>query len=324
MRFTLRLAENTDLDWCAATIRDGFQYHPELRALLPRLWAELLDADAMTMVLVLDDFHRTRVAFGAAVIVSDEFVQEPSYGRDPYVAVRLLQRERGGQSPYILRPEQIRAINCPEHGVNLCVLHYVENVPGLTHELARPVRDKAVSALVETQSGFAAKRMCFELFGRRDDVAYAERMGVNIRTEYSAFFQNAGSKPPPEDWPFLGELTRQEAEQQWGSPVSALFSYSPPVIFFSPMQLRVLHRSYRGHSDHRIANDSNLAPVTIREHWKAIFNRVLELQRQGVFREPVIKQAGVAGQRYDLFHYLQQHPEELRPVHKRCPGKSRR
>ena len=279
MRFSRRLVTVRDLKWCSDILEDGFENRLDLRSRLPELWAGLLSSSALTMIVVQDDAAQRRVAFGAGVIVPDEFVTLARQAHRPHVGVALIEKEARQPGVHVLRPDQIRKVNHPGHGVNLLILHYSEAVDQYGRDELRLVRDKSLQALVELQAGYAMKEVLFEFYGE-DDLPYCHVMGMNLRDTYEQYYLPGSIPVPPrEKRPFLVGLARDEMEAKWGSPVASLFTYARPYFFFTPAQQNVLIRALLGESDAEICDDLCIMNSTIREHWKAIYERVLDVQQ---------------------------------------------
>jgi hypothetical protein len=313
MRFTLRLLKPKDFHWCASILEDGFERHSELRGKLPELWSGLMAIDALSMIVIVDDDQSDRVAFGAAAIISDECLEMTLASTQPNFALRVLMRELEAKSsharPFVMRLQDIRALNHPKHGVNLAVLHYSEVLSGYRAEEVRLVRDKALHALLELQRGYALKEFLMEVYGEQD-LPFAKAMGLRVRADYphQAF--------PAWRRPLLFGMRRDEVAEQWGSPVATLFSYAAPVFFFSITQQRILLRACQNDRDADIASELGIETTTLREHWRAIFAKVEAGQKRfGLSLEHLPDFAVVENRsRAVLVPYLKQHPEELRPA----------
>ena len=319
MSFSPRDPSQDDLIWCAQILEDGFESRPDLQRELPRLWRRLLREEAMSMVIIVDDRTAERVAFGAACVLSDYALEIVRHAGRPNFAVRLMEQELRGE-PWILRPVDVRRVNHPRHRVNLSVIHYSELIPGRSFDEQRVIREKAVSELLLRQRGYALKEFVFEFYGE-DDLAFTKQMGLQLRSDYRDYYETGKHPvPPKEKRPFLVGLTLDEIAQSWGSPVGLLFAYTPPQLFFTDMQRRVLLRACRTPTpgDAEIADDLTIERGTLRDHWRRIFARVAEVQADGVLPASLPDFAEPSRQlRSALLSHLQQHPEELRPIDKK-------
>lgn len=180
-----------------------------------------------------------------------------------------------------------------------------------TFEEQRLVRDRALSELVKAQSGYFAREFFMEFYGE-DDLPFTAVMGASLRDDYGPFFRTGGVPPPPPNRrPFL--VGSRRTEQPWGNAIGRLFSYAAPILWFSPMQQRVLVRACRTSTptDADIADELGIERSTLRDHWRAIFGRVAEAAILKGIPEgsPLLRPA--------LVSYLEQHPEELRPIDRR-------
>jgi hypothetical protein len=326
MGYFSRAATERDFGWCANILDDGFEQHPGLKRELPRLWRRLYRDEAMSMIVIVDDRSNEPVAFGAGGILSDDAIASIRTGERPHVAVRVMEAEAAGR-PCILRPDDVRRVNHPSHRVNLAVLHYSEFIPDRSFEQQRVIRDKAVSELLNAQRGYATKEFVFEFYGA-DDVPFSRAMGTNLRSDYRGFYGSGHAVlPPPEKRPYLVGLTLDEVARSWGSPVGMLFGYLEPVIFFTPMQQRVLVRACRTPTpgDADLSDELTIERSTLRDHWRAIFARVAAAQADDLLPRGTLPDFAEPSPalRPALLAYLHQHPEELRPVDRKHFGERR-
>jgi len=318
LAFSLHFGQVSDFRWCAEVLEDGFEERPALARKLPEIWARLIVEDALTMIVTVDEKTGQRAAFGAGGIVSDSFVELMEQAATPNLAVRLMDRElEQGQQKYLLRPKEIQTLNHRKRGVNLCVVHYSEVENRYTADEYRVIRDKAVHALLATQAGYAAKRFLMEFYGEQD-LAFSKAFGVDVISDYG---HKTWTQPPrAERRPFLAGLSAGGIQEKWGSPIASLFSYVEPRLFFTVTQQRILVRASRGESDIQISKKLGIMKSTIREHWRAIYDKVFQATKAGT-----VKVAGIAtgesgaGRRPRalLLQWLADHPEELRPVDQR-------
>ena len=317
MGYSSRAATEKDFAWCAGNLEDGFEREPGWQRELPRLWRQLFRDEALSMIVITDDLTSEQVAFGAGAILTDECVETIRLRDRPHMALYVMERERCGHRA-ILRPDDIRHVNHPRHRVNLCVLHYSEVLAGRSFEEQRVIRDKAVSELLSAQRGYATKEFIFEFYGT-DDLPFARVMGTNVRSDFSAFYASSEEPPPPpRKHPYLVGLTLDEVGRAWGSPIGMLFGYLEPRLFFTPMQQRVLVRAYRTPTpgDPELSDELTIERSTLRDHWRAIFSRVAAAQADNLVPRGVLPDFSEPSSalRPALLAYLQQHPEELRPL----------
>lgn len=318
MSFSSRRPSYEDLIWCAGTLEDGFESIPSLTGDLPRLWNGLVRDEALAMTVVVDDQTGARVAFGAGGVISDEASEIIRKAQQPNAAVRIMQQERAGAEP-ILRPDAVREVNHPGHRVNLCVLHYSELIPGRSFEEQRDIRRRALAELLATLRGYATKEFIYEWYGQ-GDLPFIRQMGASIRTDYRTFYESTGTPIPAEHKrPFLAGLRLDEIADAWGTPIGLLFAYAEPRLFFTEMQRRILVRACRTPTpgDAEIADMLTIERATLRDHWRRIFARVAAVQAKGLL-PPHLPDFGEPSRdlRGSLLEYLEQHPEELRPVDK--------
>ena len=114
MDLTWRPIEAGDVEACSCLpLLDEEAYDAEARALLPKLWRELVTTGYAETAFVEDQAlppGRRLVAFAVIPFLSDEFVTEITHRPPPYVNRVILERWRAGESP-ILGPAAVRAAN---------------------------------------------------------------------------------------------------------------------------------------------------------------------------------------------------------------------
>jgi hypothetical protein len=295
-------------------LKGHLAYPESILAEVPRVWRKLLREDAaVTAVAEAGSLDRDRgkiLAFGMVVFVTDEWMTDSQAGREPYLSVRTIRQELAGPSP-ILRPGAIRRDNAG-NGLNALHLHYV------AAPLAEPFRPdldyRMRLAFVEDMRGYQVKAALIELW---DEVpAQAIHGGpYPVLTDYAHFFLRRGEAvPPPGQRPFLLGVTRQEVLADFGRAVAPAFVETPPRLGFSRAEQQLLRQALFGHTDVELARRLELAPSTIKNRWRALYDRLGHVAPELVV-DISSSNTAVRGheKRRQLLEYVRRHPEELRP-----------
>ena len=301
-----------DLDACLPLIRNGFAFGSGDRPALPALWRHLL-AGGMAESAVIEDRDRPPgkrlVGFGLSVFVTDQFVEEAKTTLPPHLTRHVLCRWQEGRPPF-LTAEQIRRANS-DVGLNGLILHNGWTGAGQNEEAAPALRQKIIEAFFAHHGGYRLRCFLHEIYGAAEhDKMVAQ--GWHPWTDYTRFFSVSHPPPSPADLPFLVSLQREEVLENVFSPFYKLFSPSPPRLFFRPGEQALLRGALRGEGDTEIAASLHVSPFTIHKRWRVIYERV------ATFNADLLPTGLGSGRgqekRSVLLRYLQDHPEELRPV----------
>ena len=314
MDFIVRPLEERDLPACLELLRGHLAYPAAVLPDLPKVWRRLLREDALVTAVAesgsLSAEPGSILAFGMVVFITDAWLATSRTSHEPYLSVRTIHQELVGPSP-ILRPPAIWRANAGS-GLNALHLHYVE--APLSEEL-RPTLDYRMRlAFVEDMRGYQVKAALIELW---DEVPpYAINGGpYPVVTDYAAYFERrAEPLPPPGQRPFLLGVMRQEVLADFGRAVGPAFVYTPPSLGFTRAEQRMLRQAVFGHTDIELARRLQLALPTIKNRWRALYDRLGRIAPDLVVETDISNQA-VRGQekRRRLLEYLRRHPEELRP-----------
>jgi hypothetical protein len=135
-----------------------------------------------------------------------------------------------------------------------------------------------------------------------------------VVTDYADFFQRRGEAlPPPGQRPFLLGVTRQEVLADFGRSVAPAFVETPPRLGFTRAEQQLLRQAVFGYTDVELARRLQLALPTIKNRWRALYDRLGLIAPELVVE--IDCSSGVRGQekRRRLIEYVRRHPEELRP-----------
>lgn len=313
MRAHWRRAQVADLPRLLPWVRDRFVYEERERALLLKLWQEILATSAGESATV-EDLDRPPgervVAVGISAFVSDEFVEAIRAGVRPYAARQLLHLWASGKSP-IVSPNSLRRGQSLS-GLNLFLMHHGwpdSLTPGEVNE----VRHALAQANLTVHRGYPLRLVFIEVFGAAD-AELLRPLGLRQWSGGERLFQGQ-PPPPPERFPYLLGVTREEALQAPGSFVFHLFSSPEPCCHFTSAEQAVLRFALEACTDEAIAARLGVALITVKKHWESIYRKV---QRCGL---PVFADSGtnlrLASQRGRekrrlVLEFVRDHPEELR------------
>jgi hypothetical protein len=313
--FLVRPLEERDLSACVGLLRGHLAYPASILPEIPKVWRRLLRDDALVTAVAesgsLDSHPGTILAFGMVVFVTDAWMAASRTSEEPYLSVRTIRQEVKGPTP-ILRPQAIRRDNAGG-GLNALHLHYVE--APLPEDARRTLDHRMRLAFVEDMRGYRVKAALIELW---DEVPlYAIKSGpYPIVTDYASFFQLRGEPlPEPGRGPFLLGVTREEVVTDFGRAVAPAFVDVPPRLGFTRAEQQLLRQATFGYTDVELARRLELAVPTIKNRWRAIYDRLGRIAPELFAEIDCSFNAAVRGQekRRRLLEYVRRHPEELRP-----------
>lgn len=314
MNLTWRPMEVEDIEACSRRpLLDEAAYDAETRAVLPRLWRELIQAGGVETGLLEDQDgigDARLVGFAFIVFLTDEFMAEAKASPAPYINRRIVDRWLAGRSP-ILSLDAVRAGNSGA-GLNQHTFH--ESLPP-TFDGPTPMLDKIIELYFQLSLGYRFQEVSIEVYGHKQ-LQMNLNGGFRIRNDYGL--------PPDEragdQSPFLIGLTRDESRAAVGSIVSQLFSATRPCFGFHRAEQEMLRYALLGRSDEELAQALCLSQAAIRKRWLSIFGRVARVAPT-LLPQPSESASGDqkrgSGKRHHLLSYLRSHLEELRPFGKR-------
>ena len=315
MDFVIRPLEERDLPACVELLRGHLAYPASILPELPKVWRRLLREDALVAIVVESEGSEAKpgtiLAFGVAVFVTDGWMAAARTGDEPYLAVRTIRQELAGPSPFLL-PAAIRRANHGD-GVNVLNLHYAETP--LSEELREALEYRIQLAFVEYMRGYRVKAVLQELWDEVRPQAIVNGPYA-VATDYAGYFRNRCEPLPPlGQRPFLLSLTRQDVAGHFGHVAASIFIHTPPRLGFTRAEQRMLRQAVFGYTDIELAQRLHLALSTIKNRWRALYERLalvapdLAPQPNPSFNEAVRGQE----KRRRLLEYVRRHPEELRP-----------
>jgi hypothetical protein len=296
---------------------------------LPDMWRALLLQGTMKLSVVED---RARplgsriVSFNAIVFVTDEFCSEARSTLPPYLSVDLARKYLSHDLP-VLNREQVARANA-RRGLNvlLCFEGWVND--GLSREQFLALREKHSEALRLAIRGYQVKEFLSDQIGA-ENLQWMLDAGTHLRRDYfNCFRRSSVPKRESSQRPWLVGLTKEEAFANPGTNIAGLFFYTPPRFHFNRSQQVLLQHALIGETCERLAASLSLSPWTVKKRWRAIYERVADVDRELLppsLACSVHASSRGAERRRHLLNYLRQHLEELRPYDptKRLDGTNR-
>lgn len=294
------------------TVRDRYG---DVFGRLADIWCSLLQPE-LIVAAVVEDLDRSgensKVGFGLSTFLTDTFTRHAKTPPLFWIGPELIRRVQHNDPP-ILDYFGIRAANSG-NGLNLFVWE-VDVRPAAEPEYFA-VAAELSKAFFECHAGFNIK----ELMGQHPSgrpLLTAVRFGGWLVND-----QN-GEWSEPQDLdaverstgPFVTGLTRGLAYKLPGNGLGRIFCYTPPRVFFTRAEQRLLRAALSGRTDQEIADELALSVSAVKRCWESIYARA-SLQLSELLADGCPSQPGVRGEekRRRLLSYLREHPEELRPV----------
>jgi hypothetical protein len=321
---TVRRMEKRDFAVCANMLTGRLAYPSCLIGELPHAWRRLLRDGAMNAVVFENrngSVSPVILAFAVSVFITDAWALAANRGTEPYLTARTLRAELSDPQSPILRPVDIaRRL---DSRLRILILHYCET-PTLEPERAGALRFRVLQEFLNTNRGYRIEEVLQEFWDEIDPAFILEGWG-KVRTDYASYFTDRGEPVPrPGQRPYLVGFSRAEALREPGDPIAPLFVHTPPVLFFSPAEKRLIHQALHGHTDPELARELHIALPTVKSHWRSIYQRALRVD-PGLFgdtRSRASERGTTRGRekRRRLLEYVRRHPEELCPVdYRRVP-----
>lgn len=314
MRFRWRRAEMLDLAHFVPWLRDYFVYNSLTKNHLIDFWRSLL-VTGCGEVVAIEDLDRPRgrqlVGAGVSVFVTDPFVEDLVENPRPYPALRLLELWASGH-PCVVSPMGLRH-GYATGGPNLFLIHHGWPDNELSPEEIQYVRHALAQANLRVHRGYPWRCCFIEVYGATDAVLLRQ-LGLRVWSDYSRFFA-CHTPPPPERHPYLLGVRREEALAAPGTFVFSLFSTPPPCFHLTPAEQAVVRLAVGALTDQGIAQALGVAPITVKKHWAAIYQKV---ERSGVLvlggqnsDQDFASRRGPEKRRL-VIEYVRDHPEKIR------------
>jgi hypothetical protein len=316
-----------DVAGCAEIISShpiiGRRYGPAIKD-LARAWLHLLGSEAMTTAVFeeVEKGRATLAGVGVGVFVRDEFIRELKKPRQFWFGPELAKRVLNGNSP-VLSEKEVREANSGE-GLNELVW---ETLPHISFATRADMYHLMGHAYIEIHRGFRLKEMITSQAESPERLQWAIDAGGlfwdSKRARYVKSLKNGSGKFIQN--PHIVGITRDLELGRPGSWVGTLFDYRPPRFYFSAGEQRMLicAISDPAGTNPALAKILGVSLPTVKKMWLSIYERVSEIAPELIAGNAIIGADNKRGKekRRHLLAYLQDHPEELRPVLRRPSGK---
>ncbi len=320
MSLRWRTMQPQDVPACAEIVAShsviGRRYGAAIKNLC-RAWLSLLGSEAMTTA-VFEEIVRDRVhivGIGVGLFVHDEFIRELKTPPQFWVGPELIKRVLKGDSPALSNSE-VREANS-DGGLNELVwetiaLERLAKRTDLYHLMGR--------AYIEIHRGYLLKEMITSQAESAERLQWAVDAGGLFWDPESAKYVKS-LKRSGEDFarkPHVVGITRELEFERPGSWIGVLFDYQAPRIWFSPAEQRMLRAaiSSRTETNPVLAKKLGVSLPTVKKLWLSVYARVADHAPEvmaGPDKSGDETKRGVEKKRR-LLGYLEEHPEELRPV----------
>lgn len=317
MNLTSRPATVQDFDEFYRTFFPNDRHNSALHYIVEREWAVLL-RNPTTLSLMIEDKARPPgqrvVACAQAVFVTKHFAQLARTGLPPWINAHATAALPDGAWP-LLSPAEVRVANS---GTGLIVLmtRWMMTDEPLHPEEASRLRAYLFRSWITFTQGYKLQEVFIEVTGERPR-REAQRAGYQLLHDYHEHYQRHPPVPAAHQHPYLLHLTREEALANEGTLTSHAFAYTPPQCYFTEGQQELLRLALAGAEDAEMSALLGRTKGALHKRWEKIYDRV-EQQLPALLptSAPAKVREGKRGaeKRRVLLKYLQEHPEEMRPV----------
>lgn len=301
-----RLLTHADLPQTGAMLGPGFRCNATVRESLLDVWSEWLANGCMHGGVVEDPMlpAADRLQFsGMSVFLRDELAEQLRQHPHAQAASEIYQRALNGESP-ILTHREVAARNRAGRGLHLMAVHCVMRNPDVTDPNQQLTVQAGKDLFDWLFVGYQLQSISFQIYGtsQRD---YLQQSGLHLLAQDTEGLE-------PVEYPCFLSAARGDAT--FGSTVSYYFLNRLPRFGFSAAEQAVLLRAIFNESDEDIAANLGIALDTVRKHWRAMFNRVEQVDAV-FFPRADNSDQGKRGpeKRRVLLHYVRQRLEEIRP-----------
>jgi len=320
MYLTYRRAQLSDLEDGFPFVAKRYGYDASLRKDMVKLWRALLENDHDPFVVSEDrdkPVGKRVVSFGTSFFAYDWFVQEARTVLPPFLSLRVLEKWRLGQRPFLLKHEILEAQ--VQEGIHCVAFNWGWAEEGYDPQEVAKIKETQSASFIDLISGYRMKGFTQEVIGleERDRLAnfgvdpwrdYREFLG----TQYLPTTMGAGH---PYLMGVLMEDVRRDVKKS-GTVVHQLAWLGPPRYGFRLSEQVVLKRALLGETDEEIAKGLGLSLVTVKKRWQGLYAKVSEADPELLPEAPgsgTAENPGPKQRRRLLLQNLKTHPEELWP-----------
>ena len=321
-----RPMQANDVAGCAKIIAAhpviGPRYGPAIKD-LPRCWLRLLGSEAMTTAVFeeVEKGRATLAGVGVGVFVRDEFVREMKATPQFWIGAELTSRALRADSP-VLSDKEVREANSGE-GLNELVW---ETLPHPAFAERSEMYHLMGRAYIEIHRGYRLKEMITSQAESPQRLQWAIDAGGLYWDPKAARYVKSITRGKEEFSrnPHIVGITRELERGRPGSWVGTLFDYQPPLLYFSASEQRMLMRCMSNNmgTNSALARELNVSLPTVKKMWLSIYDRVAAHIPEWMSEDSRSAAGSKRGKekKRRLLAYLQDHPEELRPVLRRFNG----
>jgi hypothetical protein len=272
---------------------------------LPRVLAAaamLLSEGRALGAIVFEDKHAR--AFGITTFVDERFVDAYLAQPHPHLGKRLLlEADKPGCSD-ILDVHQIGLRNAGA-GLQLVVANTCYDTSA--HE-PDTVLGRLIGAFQEVHRGYRVARIVNEVFGEAGISVVEDSRTYEVVRIFD--LQVPGRKLQS----LVGTLTREQAAAL-KNPLLTMFAYSPPRLFFTATEQRLLSEALAGITDERLSERLGIPVSAVKARWSRIQERVARMAPELFEHVPATPNRGGRGvqTRHLIVQYVRDHPSELTP-----------
>lgn len=279
---------------------------------LHSVWLKILGREACR-ALVFEESVGSQmrvIGCGVSVFVSNDFMVEVKKPPFFWAAPELVNRVMNGNSP-LLSDKEVREANS-DGGLNLLVWEGTIRM----EDFSRPdVLHAIFAAFIEQHRGFLLNELMSHSVTLETLKGMVHSGGLFLSPDGS--YVDRLEQPLSEVLakPHYFGLTRDLAQQRFGTWIGSLFTYQPPRFGFRPSEQRLLLAALRGGTDEDLSDELAVSISAIKKTWTAIYDRVRAHDSNLM---PLTDHSDGAergkGKKQLLLGYLRDHPEELRPA----------
>jgi DNA-binding CsgD family transcriptional regulator len=316
MAIHFRHADADDLPRCVELVTRWGRgmYSAQTRDRLAPFWLRLMHGPAGVVHVFVDDAlppaQRIQgVASGACV--TGAFARDMLDDPRPFVAQRLVEQCGNGALLPLLGYHDIALAQAGDglHAVGL-------DATIADAQWSRPSTLRWIPVLARALSdwlgGYRLQSLHREVFGR-DAYRVMRSAGGPLVTSYPGERFAHLRRLPPDEWPYLMGLTREQSRHRIASPGWMYFQAEPAQWRLTPAEQDLLLLALRGVADDEAASRLRISTNTVKARWQAVFDHVAEL-RQDLLPPHEPGTARGAERRRHLLACLRKRSEELRPV----------
>lgn len=291
-----RQARQADFAEAGQLIADRSLYGSSDIAALFEMWQHVIDDEAGFASVVVGEEPSPLLAFGLSVALKRTFVETLFDDPKPFIAARMLQAWRRGDSPFMTRDEVAEAN--AGWGIDVFVLHH-GYAPMKDEGADYAVRMALAAEFVRQHAGLNLRSLIQEFYDR-SWLDMCARFGFSVRRDF--IDHPSAAQLPPDRRPFLADVRRSAvlAADRGDFPTNTLFVRFPaPRLNLEPEQRKLVRGALEEEIDAQPEGDPR---------WEGIFERMARVDSSILAAAP-----GDPQRRSRAVAWLRSHPEELHP-----------